>query len=270
MASENSPDPAGDKAATLLAVRDTRERVIACLSDEFAHDRLELEEFERRLGVAHRSDSLAELRQLTSDRGGEVALAVAASGGLAAPAPESAGVPVPAAAPVGRRAEQALAAAPESAVVPAGRRAEQTLAAVLGGTMRHGRWTPPQKLRVVAVLGGVELDFREAVLAPGVTEVHATVFMGGVSIIVPPQLAVEMDGIAIMGGFAHTERAPAQADPDRPVLRVTGVAVMGGVEIRTCLVGESQSEVRQRRRALGGKRRALSGSRRAALPPHQE
>ncbi|HRI52474.1 MAG TPA: hypothetical protein PLW65_20055, partial [Pseudomonadota bacterium] len=118
--------------------------------------------------------------------------------------------------------------------------------------------------------GGVELDFREAALAPGVTEIHATVFMGGVSIIVPPQLAVEMDGIAIMGGFAHTERAPAQRDPDRPVLRVTGVAVMGGADIRTCLIGESGSEVQQRRRALGGKRRALSGARRAALPPHEE
>lgn len=262
MASESSDKPSdkpsdkssgrpGDKAASQLAVRETRERVIACLSEEFAHDRLELEEFERRLGVAHRSDSLAELRQLTSDviseLDGEAAVALAV------------------AAPV-----ELATAAPAPAMVPASRRAEQTLAAVLGGTAREGRWTPPQKLRVVAIMGGVELDFREAVLAPGITEVHATVFMGGLSIIVPPTLAVEMDGIAIMGGFAHTERAPAQSDPDRPVLRVTGVAVMGGVDIRTCLLGESRSERRQRRRELGGKRRALSGGRRAALPPHEE
>lgn len=240
MPSENPTDKPGDKAAALVALRDTRERVIACLSDEFAHDRLELEEFERRLGVAHRSESVAELQQLTSDLAGEAAAALV----VAAPAVR--------------------------AVDPTSRRAEQTLAAVLGGTTRHGHWTPPQRLRVVAVMGGVELDFREAALAPGVTEIHATVFMGGVSIIVPPQLAVEMDGVAIMGGFAHTERAPAQRDPDRPVLRVTGVAVMGGVDIRTCLIGESGSEVQQRRRALGGKRRALSGARRAALPPHEE
>lgn len=240
MPSENPTDKPSDKAAALVALRDTRERVIACLSDEFAHDRLELEEFERRLGVAHRSESVAELQQLTSDLAGEAAAALV----VAAPAAR--------------------------AVDPTSRRAEQTLAAVLGGTTRHGHWTPPQRLRVVAVMGGVELDFREAALAPGVTEIHATVFMGGVSIIVPPQLAVEMDGVAIMGGFAHTERAPAQRDPDRPVLRVTGVAVMGGVDIRTCLIGESGSEVQKRRRALGGKRRALSGARRAALPPHEE
>ena len=54
MPSENPTDKPGDKAAALVALRDTRERVIACLSDEFAHDRLELEEFERRLGIAHR------------------------------------------------------------------------------------------------------------------------------------------------------------------------------------------------------------------------
>lgn len=248
MAIEKPTDKPSDKAAALVAVRDTRERVIACLSDEFAHDRLELEEFERRLGVAHRSDSLAELQKLTSDLEGEAAALIVAA-------------PAPLAAPV---------ASPAIALAPASRRAEQTLAAVLGGTTRHGHWTPPQRLRVVAVMGGVELDFREAALAPGVTEIHATVFMGGVSIIVPPQLAVEMDGIAIMGGFAHTERAPAQRDPDRPVLRVTGVAVMGGVDIRTCLIGESGSEVHKRRRALGSKRRALGGARRAALPPHEE
>ena len=82
MPSENPTDKPSDKAAALVALRDTRERVIACLSDEFAHDRLELEEFERRLGVAHRSESVAELQQLTSDLTGEAAAALV----VAAPA----------------------------------------------------------------------------------------------------------------------------------------------------------------------------------------
>lgn len=228
-----------DRAPDPVALRDARERVIARLSDGFAHDELELEEFEQRLGLAHRSSSLAELSQLTRD------LAVSAT----------ALAKVPAVAP---------------APVPASVRAEQTLAAVLGGTTRVGRWTPPRRLRVIAIMGGVELDFREATLHPGVTEVVITAVMGGVSITVPPQLAVEMDGMAIMGGFAHSERAPAQHDPDRPVLRVRGVAVMGGVDIKTRLVGESALEARLRRRALGGRRRALAAGRRAALPPHEE
>lgn len=224
---------ANDRPTALIALRDARERAIALLSEAFAHDDLELDEFERRLGLAHRSDSIVELERLTTD------LTV----------PETATVP-----------------ATVPARVPGQVRDRQSLVAVLGGTSRQGHWTPPRRLRVVTVLGGAELDFREAVLAPGVTEVVITAVMGGVSITVPPQLAVEMDGIAIMGGFEHSERAPAQLDPDRPVLRVRGVAVMGGVEIKTRLLGESYEEAHHRRRA----QRALPGSRRAALPPHKE
>ena len=60
-------DRAPDRAPDPVALRDARERVIARLSDGFAHDELELEEFEQRLGLAHRSSSLAELSQLTRD-----------------------------------------------------------------------------------------------------------------------------------------------------------------------------------------------------------
>lgn len=239
MATEKPDRGPRQQRTDLIALRDERERVIARLSDGFAHDELELEEFEQRLGLAHRSSSLAELSQLTGD--------------LAAPA----------AAPV-------AAVAPVTALASGSVREEQTLAAVLGGTNRIGRWTPPRRLRVLAIMGGAELDFREATLQPGVTEVVISAIMGGVSIIVPPQLAVEMDGTAIMGGFAHSERAPAQHDPERPVLRVRGVAVMGGVDIKTRLLGESAHEARRRRRALGGSRRALPDRRRAALPPHEE
>jgi hypothetical protein len=228
---------ANERPQALIALRDARERSIALLSDAFAHDDLELEEFERRLGLAHRSDSLAELEGLTADL----------------TAPTTALTPAPAATPV-------------TALTPGNVRDRQSLVAVMGGTSRKGRWTPPRRLRVITVMGGAELDFREAALPPGVTEVVITAVMGGVSITVPPQLAVEMDGIAVMGGFEHSERAPAQLDPDRPVLRIRGVAVMGGVEIKTRLVGESDTEWHQRRRG----QRALSGKRRKALPAHEE
>ena len=59
---------AEERRGSLVAVRDTRERVIARLSDAFAHDELELEEFERRLGVAHRSESLVQLEELGDRR----------------------------------------------------------------------------------------------------------------------------------------------------------------------------------------------------------
>ncbi|MFO0575383.1 MAG: LiaF-related protein [Polyangia bacterium] len=116
------------------------------------------------------------------------------------------------------------------------------------------------------MLGGIELDFREASLGPGVTEVHITAVLGGVSLIVPPQLAVEMDGTAIMGGFEHSERAPVQLDPERPVLRVHGLALWGGVAIETRLPGETELEAHKRRH----EQRRLPGKRAPALPPRRD
>lgn len=228
------------KAPSLVLLRDTRERAIARLSDAFARDDLELDEFERRLGIAHRSDVVAELEQLTADLGEE--------------APSQALVP---AAPV--------------ALSPSRVREQQSLVAVMGGAVRKGHWTPPRRLRVVAVLGGAELDFREAALAPGVTEVYITAVMGGVNIIVPPQLAVEMEGVAVMGGFEHSERAPVTPDPERPVLHVRGFALWGGVQIETRLLGETEMDAHRRLHGRGRERGALpGGAGRKALPPRKE
>ena len=94
----------------------------------------------------------------------------------------------------------------------------------------------------------------------GFTEVQVLALMGGVQIIVPPGLPVEVAGTAIMGGFGHVERIPARLDPEVPVLRIRGAAVMGGVAVETRLPGESESEAHRRRRR---DRRAL----RAGAPP---
>jgi hypothetical protein len=45
---------------------------------------------------------------------------------------------------------------------------------------------PSPRLKVLALFGGVLLDFREARLLPGVTEVHVVAVMGGAQLIVPP------------------------------------------------------------------------------------
>lgn len=221
---------ASEKQPALLALRDTRERTIACLSDAFSHDILGLEEFEQRLAVAHRSNSIAEILALRADLD---------------------------------REQKDSPALPTTALATVPTRERQTLVAILGGTTRQGAWTPPRKLKIVAVLGGVELDFREAAFGPGVTEVSITTVLGGANIIVPPHLAVEMNGIAILGGFEHSERAPQQPDLERAVLRISGLAVLGGVHIETRLIGESEQEAERRR----SQRRSLSKKRRPALPP---
>jgi hypothetical protein len=106
----------------------------------------------------------------------------------------------------------ALAAAPNGTATP--------LYAIFGGIDRRGTWTVPRRMKIVAMFGGANLDLREARFPPGVVELDVTAVMGGIEIVVPPGLAVQMHGSAIMGGFADVDRAPANPDPDAPLLRV--------------------------------------------------
>ena len=81
--------------------------------------------------------------------------------------------------------------------------------------------------------------------------------MGGINIVVPPGLAVQMHGSAIMGGFADVNRSPAYPDPDAPLLRIHGLTMMGGVNIEMRLPGESERGARRRyKRELKEERRA--------------
>ena len=49
----------------------------------------------------------------------------------------------------------------------------------------------------------------------------------------PPHLFVECDGTGILGSFSNVSRIPHEGPRDGPVLRITGKAVLGNVEIRT-------------------------------------
>jgi hypothetical protein len=202
--------------ASLVSVRDARERTIAILSDLFASDTLGLDEFERRVSLVHRAATVAEIDQVTADL---------------------------------QKPDHPVKAQPSTALVPVSTvPARQTRLAIMSGIDRRGGWTTPQHLRVVAVMGGAHLDFREARLPPGVVEISVLAIMGGVSIIVPPELSVEVSGSAIMGGFDEVDRAPTQPDPERPTVRIHGFALMGGVSVETRLVGESGWQARKRKR----------------------
>ncbi len=129
--------------------------------------------------------------------------------------------------------------------------------AIMGGIDRHGVWTVPSRMKIVAMMGGAQLDLREALLPAGPIDLEILAVMGGVQIIVPPGLAVQMNGTAIMGGFSELNRAPVLPDPEAPLLRVHGFAVMGGVDVQMRLPGETERDAHRRtRKELQGERRA--------------
>lgn len=203
----------------------TRQVTIDALCEHFANDAMAVEEFERRIDVAHKAASVEELRELLRDLPG---------GGLPVPAGEAGSV-----APAARG----------YSVMPADQVRQSGFAiAIMGGLERAGRWAPARVNTVIAFCGGAELDFREAVLGPGVTEVRVVAIWGGLEIIVPPGLNVESNGAGIMGGFGHAHDAASTAGAGAPTLRISGIALMGGVDITVRHPGESARDARQRRR----------------------
>ena len=215
-----------------------RQETIDALCDAFARDEMEIADFEKRVEAAHRAESAAELDRLLADV-----------------SPRS----VPAR--VGRSAPgDGHAPARRPTALPGQVHGREVVAGFMGGSTRRGRWTPARRVTAIGVMGGVELDFREAVLAPGVTEVHAFAFWGGVQIVAPPDVRVECSGIGIMGGFDHREDVASEADPNAPVLRVTGFAMMGGVEVRVRFPGETRRDARRRMRAERRQDRLPRGS----------
>lgn len=221
----------------LLALRDEREETIQRLTDAFAADLIDVDEFEARVDSAHQASDCQALIALRSDV-----------------SPTTSGSDKP--------ASTALVAADpdlQEGLVLAQPKTKWVVA-IVGGAERKGRWRVPRKLRVTSVMGGALIDFREAIIAPGITEVKVIAVMGGVEIIVPPTLAVECEGWGIAGAFESLDRYPVVADPGRPLLRITGMAVAGGVEISTRLPGESARQARKRKKKeRKARERALSG-----------
>jgi Cell wall-active antibiotics response 4TMS YvqF len=90
----------------------------------------------------------------------------------------------------------------------------------------------PPAMNVVAVLGGVELDFREAVLPGGEITISAVCLLGGLNITVPPEMQVIDTGVALLGGREIDGDGDEPVRPGAPVLRISGFCFLGGVEVK--------------------------------------
>jgi hypothetical protein len=228
----------GEVQGGVKASQETRQRAIDALCEHFAADTLDLGEFERRVDAAHRAETVQDLRRLLQD--------LPTPGEALVPAAEN-----PATTPVPRG--RTAVARPELV------KDNQVVVGLFGGPSRKGDWVPARHVWGIACMGGVELDFREARLGPGVTEVTVFAVWGGVEIVVPPHLQVEFSGMGIMGGFDCAEEVSRIYDPDAPILKVNGLAIMGGAEVTVREPGETAREAKRRKRLERRERRRLRG-----------
>lgn len=198
-----------DLPSLRLPSPERREEVVARLTAAFAAGRLELEDLEQRLDIAMRAQTLGDLDIVLNglDRAPVTAPVVAPNKG-------------------------------EFVIDQPRRKLSRATLIMMGGVDRKGKWAPARRHLNVAVMGGAFLDFREAVLQPGETNVYCFTMWGGIEIAVPEGLDVEVSGGALMGGLERVAQESGSTDPRRPVLHIHAFALMGGIEVRVLKPGQ--------------------------------
>ena len=198
-----SARPAPPPDTTPRASDAERNHALDRLRAAYVEGRLDQEEFDERSDAAFKAKTVGQLERLFDDLPASYT-----QGGLA----HQLGGPGP--------------------VVRPGEGGTRLSVAVMSGVERRGRWRVPVDSTAFAFMGGVDLDLRSAILSGPVTTITAVAIMGGVEVIVPPGVHVEMHGLPLLGGWSNHVREE-DLPPHAPEVHVRGFALMGGVEVRT-------------------------------------
>lgn len=180
-----------------------RDQVAEVLREATSQGRITFDELEERLSQVYAAKTYADLDEVTHDLPGPGlrAPAVAASSASAFPAERLGGTP-----------------------------GSKVAVAVMSGAERKGAWVVPPTFTAFAMMGGIDLDLREARFSEHEVTIQAYTFMGGISITVDEQVEVDVSGIGFMGAFEHG--ASGAGVPGAPRVRINGFAFMGGVDVK--------------------------------------
>jgi len=170
-----------------------RDAVVQRVQDAFAEGRLDDAEFDERTRAALTARTHADLDALLADL----------------PAVPSAPGPAPVAPGPGRYA-----------------------IALKSSVRRAGRWRVPERYTTVVYKGGGWLDLRAAELSGPVTTFLAVAYKSRLTILVPPNVRVEMTGLGVSQD-SHDEDPGYRLPADAPVIHVRGIAYKGTVEVAT-------------------------------------
>lgn len=193
------PEPVDPR--TLRVSDADREVVVDVLRQAAGDGRITFEELDERLGLVYSAKTYADLEGITVDL----------------PVP---GVVPPSAAPHGGLPANRVGGIPST----------RQSVAILSEVRQTGPWVVPPSYVAFTVLGSIRLDLRQARFSEPVTTIQAYTILGGIEIIVPEDIEVDVGGIGVMAGFNHTANGPGV--PGAPRLKVTGFALLGAVEVR--------------------------------------
>ena len=82
----------------------------------------------------------------------------------------------------------------------------------------------------VAILGGIDLDLRQAELSNGQATLEVTSIFGGIRLRVPRGWRVNLRNVTLFGSVEHNREQPAPED-ETGVLTIVGTALFGGLEV---------------------------------------
>jgi hypothetical protein len=95
---------------------------------------------------------------------------------------------------------------------------------------RDGDWVLPQRIELVVTGGNVTLDFTQAVITLPSLQIHAMVSGGNLTLITRPDIVVDTDEVAVMGG--RVIQSPEPAAPVLLQVTVTGRMIGGNLRVR--------------------------------------
>jgi len=179
-----------------------RREVIEKLKAHFAKDNIDVDEYEHRLMVATNTESTLELTSLLSDLPG-----------------------------IEDEPDKETEVGEWDYEINTGMvRKSQAMVNIFSGTTRKGVWNPPRYLDLINIFGGSDIDFRNARIPPSGVTVTVVAVFGGVDIIVPPGINVEVNGIGIFGGF--DDKSTGEVYEGAPTIKVDGIALFGGASVK--------------------------------------
>ncbi|WP_433339028.1 DUF1707 SHOCT-like domain-containing protein [Spirillospora sp. CA-294931] len=226
-APEPSPEPVPPGA--MRASDADRDRVADLLREALTEGRISPEEHSERIDAVYAAKTYADLAPVLADLPG-------------------------ASTPDGERVQLRKEELRDDLPAPVAQ--STNLVAIMSGAERKGRWLVEPTTTITCLMGGVELDFRQAVLSQREVTVTITCVMGGVEMTVPRGVRVVNSVTCVMGGVQLPEDDGA-FDLDGPVIRLTGLALMGGVDVKRADPGTTRADRREARRALHQERREV-------------
>jgi hypothetical protein len=183
-----------------------RDVTLRTLGDHAAVGRLTLDELEERSGQALAAKTRGELAALTSD----LPAGEAQASGSAAVSTQ------------GAQGPQARGSGPKRPV--------RWMVSIMSGSHRRGRFRAVGSINAVAIMGGDEIDLRDAEIEGGELTLNLFALMGGANIYVPDSVDLDVGGFSLMGGHEEVGQE-LRPRPGAPLIRIRVYNLMSGATI---------------------------------------